>query len=107
MIFTQLGERPTAPKDIVPFRFRQVGGEVLLTNDWGDWVFVTKDELARMAKGELVAGSPLHARLASKNFIRSTLDESAIAERMRYRKRFLDYGPNLHIDVCLLPREPR
>lgn len=102
MIFTQLGERTQAPKDIVPFRFREVGGEVLLTNDWGDWVFVTKDELAGMAKGELSAGTPLHARLASKNFIRSALDERAIAERMRHRKRFLDYGPNLHIAVVTL-----
>lgn len=102
MIFTELGERPKAPQDIVPFRFREIGGDVLLTNDWGDWVFVSRDEFRGMARGEVTPGTPLHARLASRGFIRSALDTAKVAERVRRRKRFLDYGPNLHIAVVTL-----
>lgn len=39
MILAQLGQKPKAPRDIVPFRFRAIGGESLLTSEWGDWVF--------------------------------------------------------------------
>jgi uncharacterized protein len=102
MIFTELGERPKAPRDLVPFRFREVGGEVLLTNEWGDWVFVSRDEIRGLAKGELRESSPLYERLAARNFIRSKLDETKLVERMRHKKRFLDYGPNLHIVVVTL-----
>lgn len=101
-MLADLGVKPRAPADIVPFRFREIGGEALLTNDWGDWVFVSKDELRGIAKGELGAGSPLYQRLASKGFIRSAIDVTKVAERVRRRKRFLDYGPNLHIAVVTL-----
>ena len=92
MILAQLGQKPRAPRDVVPFRFRAIDGEYLLTSEWGDWVFVSQDELRTLARGDLEPGTPLHARLASRNFIRSSLDQAAIADRLRHRKRFLDYG---------------
>jgi His-Xaa-Ser system radical SAM maturase HxsB len=94
------GARPAA--DLAPFRFREVGGDVLLTNYVGEWVFVTKDELAGMARGELEVGSPLHERLAARGFIRSRLDEQKVVDRLRRKKRFLDHGPNLHVMVVTL-----
>jgi uncharacterized protein len=94
---------PSAPPaDLAPLRFREIGGEVLLTNDVGDWVFVSRDEFSGMAGGGLAEGTPLHERLAAKNFIRSRLDPDALAARLRKKKRFLDYGPNLHIMVVTL-----
>jgi uncharacterized protein len=90
------------PADLVPFRFREVGGEVLLTNHFGDWVFVSRDDLAGMARGELAPGSPLYEKLAARSFIRSLVDPAAQASRMRRKKRFLDYGPNLHAMVVTL-----
>ncbi len=102
MILAQLGQRPKAPQDIVPFRFRAIDGDYLLTSEWGDWVFVSADELKSLYRGDLEPGTALHARLTSRNFIRSSLDQEAVAERLRHRKRFLDYGPNLHIAVVTL-----
>lgn len=88
---------------LVPVRSRAVGGDVLLTNPWGDWLFVTQDELAALRSGEeLDRGSPLGARLAAKNFLRDAVDVEAIAARVRHKKRFLDGGPNLHICVVTL-----
>ena len=100
MILAELGARPTPPPDLVPFRFREVGGEVLLTNDWGAWIFVTRAQLARMARGELP--EELRERLAARSFLRSSLDVDAIAGRLHKKRRFLDYGPNLHIVVVTL-----
>ena len=97
-----LGPAAKGPVDLVPLRFRQIGGDVLLTNQVGDWVFVTRAEMAELGRGRLEEGSALHARLAAKNFIRSRLDPADLAARLRRKKRFLDYGPNLHAMVVTL-----
>jgi His-Xaa-Ser system radical SAM maturase HxsB len=81
---------------------REVGGEVLLTNTWGDWVFVTHQELAALARGELKDGSALSTRLADKNFLRDKIDIDAQVQRAARKKSFLQTGPNLHIIVPTL-----
>jgi len=101
-IFKALGPRVSAPKGLVPFRFREVSGAVLLTNPFGDWVFVSQDEFAALARGELDEGSPLFGKLKERGFVRAEVDAAKAAERMRYKRRFLDYGPNLHICVVTL-----
>jgi len=109
-LFTEIGASAQAPSGLVPFRFRAIpsgtsgpgAGDFLLTNYWGDWLFVTKDELSELARGRLDPASPLHRRLSAKNFIRAELDQDGLAERMRRKKRFLDYGPNLHVMVVTL-----
>jgi His-Xaa-Ser system radical SAM maturase HxsB len=95
---------PTArpPSDLGPLRFRDIGGEVLLTNPWGDWTFVSKAEMGELSRGALEPGSALFERLAAKNFVRSRLDQDKLAERLRHKKRFLNYGPNLHVMVVTL-----
>jgi His-Xaa-Ser system radical SAM maturase HxsB len=98
----EVGAAARAPSDLVPIRFRDVGGDVLLTNQLGDWLFVSQAELLDLARGQLVEGSPLYARLAEKNFLRSRVDREAMAGRLRKKKRFLDYGPNLHEMVVTL-----
>lgn len=101
-LFTEIGAEARAPQGLVPFRFREVGGDVLLTNFLGDWVFLTKAEFGELARGQLAQGSALHEKLSSRSFLRETLDEAKAAERIAYKKRFLNYGPNLHIAVVTL-----
>jgi His-Xaa-Ser system radical SAM maturase HxsB len=100
--FTDVGAAAKAPSDLLPFSFRAIGGEMLLTNDFGDWVFVTQDEFGELARGQFAEGSALFTRLAAKNFVRSKLDVEKTVERVRRKKRFLNYGPNLHILVVTL-----
>jgi His-Xaa-Ser system radical SAM maturase HxsB len=100
--FVPIRKKPSAGVPLVPFRLREVGGEVLLTNPWGDWVFVTHDELAVLTSGKLEESSPLHAKLVERNFLREGLDLDALADRMSQKKRFLDAGPNLHILIATL-----
>ena len=98
----EIGRDASAPSGLVPFRFRAIGGDYLLTNYWGDWIFVTKSELGDLARGKLDPGSELYDRLAAKSFLRDRVDEAMLAERLRHKKRFLDYGPNLHAMVITL-----
>jgi His-Xaa-Ser system radical SAM maturase HxsB len=97
-----MGASARAPGDLVPIRFREVGGDMLLTNQLGDWVFVSADEFRQIARDAIEPSSPLSAKLASKNFLRSKVDKDALAARLRHKKRFLDYGPNLHEMVVTL-----
>lgn len=99
-LFTQLQTRPTNPVRMVPFRYRTLGKNVLLTSHFGDWVFVTSAELQGLYRGEL--GPELEKRLADKNFLADRLDARALADRLRSRRRFLNSGPNLHILVVTL-----
>ena len=101
-LFTELGPAAKAPQGLVPFRYREVGGDYLLTNFLGDWVFITPDEMRSLARGELAAGTPLHDKLAAKNFIRASIDVAKATDRIAHKKRFLNYGPNLHIAVVTL-----
>jgi uncharacterized protein len=98
----KIGKRPQSSGMFGSFRYREVGGEVLLTNFLGDWVFVSKDEFSGMARGEVSEGSPLYDRLATRNFVRSKIDVDKAVERVSRKKRFLDYGPNLHVMVVTL-----
>ncbi|AKT36174.1 His-Xaa-Ser system radical SAM maturase HxsB [Chondromyces crocatus] len=94
------GARPQAPSDLVPVRLRPIGDDVLLTNEWGDWVFVARPQLTAMMRGEIPVD--LQEQLAGRNFLRSRLDIEAVSKRVRQKRRFLDYGPNLHILVVTL-----
>jgi His-Xaa-Ser system radical SAM maturase HxsB len=99
--FADIGQAaPSA--DLVPLRFREIGGDVLLTNPFGDWIFVNRAELSDIVRGRLAPGSPLHERLAARNFVRSRIDVGTQAARVRKKRRFLDYGPNLHEMVVTL-----
>jgi His-Xaa-Ser system radical SAM maturase HxsB len=97
-----LGLGVRMPADLVPVRFRALGGEVLLTGPLGDWVFVSSDEFRALASGQLEKGTPLHDKLGKRGFVRSQIDQAAFAERLRAKKRFLDSGPILHEMVVTL-----
>lgn len=90
------------PKDpgLLPFRFRQVGENVLLTSYFGDWTFVTPAEFQGLYRGEMAPA--LKAKLGENHFLRETADMARLAERLRQRKRFLHYGPILHMLVVTL-----
>jgi His-Xaa-Ser system radical SAM maturase HxsB len=93
-------ELTTVAADLVPFRFRRVGPDVLLTTALGDWVFVSPAELGALARG--LVDAPLKEKLAARGFVRGALDVAKEAERLGRNKRFLGYGPNLHIVVVTL-----
>lgn len=102
MQLVTLGTRPKSPGRLVPLRHRRVAGKVLLTSHFGDWVFVSDAEFAELFSGRLETGSELEARLKTRNFLSDATDVNALAERVRAKKSFLRYGPNLHVFVVTL-----
>jgi len=102
MRLVQLAHKPKRPADLVALRHRKVGNRVLYTSHFGDWVFVSASEHAALMLGELEPGSELAERLGSRGFLVSRLDAEAMADRVRRKKSFLRYGPNLHVLVVTL-----
>jgi His-Xaa-Ser system radical SAM maturase HxsB len=86
----------------MPFRHRTVAGKNLITNTEGSFLILDDVEFRAFAEGTVERGSPLYTRLVERNFVRAEVNLQAIEERIRTRKRFLDYGPNLHIAVVTL-----
>ncbi len=88
------------------FRFRDVptsqGPKTIVTNQEGRYLILAADEFRAFAEGRVDPASPLFARLRDANFLRAHYDVAKAAEAYRLRKRFLDFGPNLHIVVVTL-----
>ena len=84
------------------FRYREVGERVVITNQEGSFLVLSRDEFGQFAAGTVERGGALWTRLAGRNFIRSELSVAAAAERLRARKTFIHHGPNLHIVVVTL-----
>ena len=99
----ELGVPPTQPWEGLAFcRVRKVGDRFLLTNQEGRWVVLRADEFARTMRGEVRPDEALHTKLAEHNFLRDHYDVPRAAEELFARKRFLGYGPNLHLFVVTL-----
>lgn len=83
-------------------RAREVAGRVVVTSLEGEWIVLDRSEHAAFVRGQVEAGSELEARLRAKNLLRSGFEPDRAAKALARRKRFLGYGPNLHILVVTL-----
>jgi His-Xaa-Ser system radical SAM maturase HxsB len=85
------------------FRFRRIGADrTLITSLEGNWLVLDDADFRAFVTGAVEEGSELHEKLSERNFLRATWDEAAAREAIAKRKRFLGYGPNLHIFVVTL-----
>jgi len=100
MMLTQI--RKPSTSFAMPFNHRAVGDKILITNTEGSFLLLSRDEFVKFAEGTAAKDSELYRRLKERDFVRAEIDPNRIAERIRTRKRFLNYGPNLHIVVVTL-----
>jgi uncharacterized protein len=84
------------------FRWGEVAGRMLLTNDAGQWHFLEKPVFELLLAGKLTEAHAEHAPLRAKGFLRDGLDIDDLASRIRRKKSFLSYGPHLHIVITTL-----
>ncbi|MEC7986779.1 MAG: His-Xaa-Ser system radical SAM maturase HxsB [Myxococcota bacterium] len=89
-------------KEVGYFRYGVFDKEVLLTNDAGEWQFLSEEDFHHLIAGELSAEHPQYAELQSKGFLRKGLDIEELATRVRRKKSFLGQGPHLHIVITTL-----
>jgi len=92
----------------MPFRFARLpepDGTVLLTNDGGDYAFITETDLRELVAHRLDPISETYQDLHARHFIAGDGRDAhldLIAAQIRTRKSFLRDGPTLHIFVVTL-----
>lgn len=91
------------------FNFKRFGeNEVLITNDFGRYDFLSDEQFRELALGHVVDGSPLWDRLHKNRFLMDRLGITApeVIEDLRAMKSYLFSSTSLHIfvvtDVCNL-----
>ena len=84
---------------LMPFNHRWVGNRFLISNDLGDHLFLTPDELRQFVEGQTTPGEALHEQLAAKNFLADKVNRQVEAQRWRRKRQYLFYGPTLHAFV--------
>lgn len=86
-----------------PLRYREIDGQVLVTNEAGDWAWVTPDAFRGLLEGTLPDGDPAAAAL--QGLLPRGGEVDAIAGRLRARRAWLRAGPSRHV-VALTRRTP-
>jgi His-Xaa-Ser system radical SAM maturase HxsB len=94
------------PYVLLPFRFNRFSEhEMFVTNEVGEFVFVSMDNLVRLAKHELSPESDIFLDLKAKQIVTDTETEPIIemlATKYRTKKSFLDNFTALHMVVPTL-----
>lgn len=98
-----MNEIQTSKKEISDnlgfFRFKKIEDKYLLTNDVGDYVFLTKNEFDDFTQGKIDKEGAVYAKLRDKNFIKDELNYDYLIERYKNKQSFLKQGTSLHIVV--------
>lgn len=79
------------------FRWGQVAGKVLVTNDAGEWAFLEDDELADLIGGRVGSDHARFEEFQSKGLVRDGLDLDALATRVSKRSGHVRFGPRVHV----------
>ena len=88
---------------LAPFRFKKLDKDYLLTNEVGDYVFLTPEDFNNYLYGKLKKNSPKYQELSQKNFIRDKLNLNRFVKNYSQKYRYLfSQGPSLHIVVATL-----
>ena len=74
------------------FRFGHFEDSSLLTNDAGEWTFLSQEAFGSLIRGEITSDHPDYPELQSKGFIREGMDLEGLASRVKRKKSFLGQG---------------
>lgn len=86
------------------FRWGRIAGKVLVTNDAGDWAFLSEDEFSDLLAGQIVDGHPRFQEFQDKGLLRDGLDLDALATKVSLRNRHVRRGPHVHVVTLTLRR---
>ena len=97
---------PCSEYRLLPFRFmRWHDGSVLLTNECGEYEFVSADAFTAFARHRLESVHPSYANLKAKHFLNdseSTVPIELLATKVRTKRSVLEGFTRLHILVVTL-----
>ena len=81
------------------YNYRRLDGEVLISNDFGNFIRLGETAFQAFAEGTLPETHPDYGDLAAKGFLAERMDLTALTERYRARNGHLWDGACLHIIV--------
>jgi His-Xaa-Ser system radical SAM maturase HxsB len=85
------------------FRFKELNGDYLITNQIGEFCFLNHHEFDKFIAGEIEQAYPNRfSELRSKSFIRDQLDINGLVSKYSLKNASLLCGPSLHIVVVTL-----
>lgn len=89
-------------KNLNYFRYGQIGADFIVTNEAGDYVWLSKDEFNKFIENKLDDSSEPYLTLYQNNFIKNNEDINHLVDKYRTKKQFLASGPCLHVLVVTL-----
>ncbi len=89
-------------QNLAPFYFKEFKGDYLLTNDIGDWLFLTNKEFKKFLTGDFKKDKTLGLKLREKNFLKKELNLAETVKKYYWRNESLFLGPSLHIVIPTL-----
>lgn len=90
---------------LLPFRYRQLGGEELLVNEVGEYVTAPTGTVQSLTRGVIDKNSELYKTLKSRHFVFDSASSSLLdilATKYRTKKSFMNGFAKLHIFVVTL-----
>ena len=84
------------------FRHRRLADKVLVTNELGEWHWLSEADFQAFAEGRLPPGDELHRVLDDKGFMGTSTFAPRALERLERRMAAFVRGPNLHVMVITL-----
>lgn len=85
-----------------PFRYGQLGERMLITNDAGEFAFLSREEFEQFVEGGLDERSGRYDELKKKSFFQSDEATNELARKYARKNSFLFNGPYLHIVIVTL-----
>ena len=98
----RLRRLPLATDKVAHFRFGDVAGKKLVTNDAGHWHMLQANDFAKLLAGEIDPAHPQFRALSEKGFLRDGFDVDRFGAEMGRKKKFVGQGPHLHIVITTL-----
>lgn len=89
-------------KKVAFCRFKKLKDNYLITNDIGNYFFLSPPLFKQYLEGNLDKSSEVYRALEEKEFIGDSLDKKSLVDNYRKRNAFLFLGPSLHIVVVTL-----
>ncbi len=84
------------------FQFRELGGGLLLTNDFGGYAYLSRGEFAKYRAGKLKPAGATYDALAAGGFVKDRLDFDKLFGRWKSSNASVFQGTGLHIFVLTL-----
>ncbi len=85
------------------FRFKKLGKDYLLTNEVGDYIFLSPENFQKFLQNKLEKESVIFQNLCQKNFVKDKLNLNQYLNNYRQKYSYLlSQGPSLHIIVTTL-----